>query len=357
MSDIWQGILRGAGLALIKLEQIHKAYQSGGRETIALRDVSLSIQPGEIFGIIGRSGAGKSTLIRMLNLLERPGSGEVVLNDVDMTALDERALRKMRHRIGMVFQHFNLLQSKTVLENVCLPMRLAGVPRARQIERAHEVLALVGLQDHAQKYPRQLSGGQQQRVGIARALANEPQLLLCDEATSALDPETTQSILALLAEINERLGITIVLITHSMDVIRQICHRVAVVEAGEIVESGEVLDVLLRPSHVVTRGLLSQDAGDAESWRRLLPEGNAGDGRVLRLRYEGLRVTEPLISQISRDLSLDISILQGSVGMMGETPYGQLVIHAQGGAERLLQLTSVLQAQGVDYEELEPWTG
>lgn len=243
---------------MIRLEHIYKTYTSGKKTITALDDINLEIRAGEVFGIIGRSGAGKSTLIRMLNLLERPCQGEVWLQEKNLCLLSDAQLRLERQKIGMVFQHFNLLQMRTVLDNVCFPLRLAGLKRKAQQERALEVLELVGLSEHVHKYPRQLSGGQQQRVGIARALANHPQLLLCDEATSALDPETTQSILRLLSEINQRLGITIVLITHSMDVIRAICDRVAVIEAAKLVEVGQVLDVFSSPQHTVTRSLLAE---------------------------------------------------------------------------------------------------
>ncbi len=254
---------------MIRLKQIYKTYVSGNKTVVALDEINLHVCAGDVFGIIGRSGAGKSTLIRMLNLLERPSKGEVWLQDQNLCILSDKQLRQERQKIGMVFQHFNLLQMRTVLDNVCFPLRLAGLNRAAQRERALEVLDVVGLSDQADKYPRQLSGGQQQRVGIARALANKPQLLLCDEATSALDPETTQSILRLLAQINQRLGITIVLITHSMDVIRSICDRVAVIEAGKLVEVGPVKEVFLQPQHVVTQSLLlAQQAVDYEELRR-----------------------------------------------------------------------------------------
>lgn len=240
---------------MIRLEHIYKNYFTAQKQVTALDNINLNINEGEVFGIIGRSGAGKSTLIRMLNLLERPCSGEVWLQDQCISELSETELRRIRQKIGMVFQHFNLLQMRTVLDNVCFPLRLAGLNKKQQHERAQEVLELVGLSEHIHKYPRQLSGGQKQRVGIARALANNPQLLLCDEATSALDPETTQSILRLLAEISKNLGITIVLITHSMDVIRSICDRVAVIDAAKVVEMGQVVDVFLHPQHAVTQSL------------------------------------------------------------------------------------------------------
>lgn len=336
---------------MILLENIHKTYASPGRVSHALAGVDLHIKQGEVFGIIGRSGAGKSTLIRMLNLLERPTQGEVWVRGQNITQLGESQLRSFRHGVGMVFQHFNLLRSRTVLDNVCFPLRLAGLKRAEQLERAHEVLALVGLTDHAKKYPRQLSGGQQQRVGIARALANRPELLLCDEATSALDPETTQSILRLLLDINKRLGLTIVLITHGMDVIRTVCDRVAVIDAGVIVELGDVLDVFLHPAHPVTQSLLSESGIDAEGWRDMA-QGIVG--RLIRLSFRGESTIKPMLSQVSRDLNLDLSILQGSVGRIKDTPYGQLVIAVQGDPAAQEKLKGVFATAGVECEVLRP---
>ena len=335
---------------MIVLENISKTYLATGVEVAALSNVNLRINEGEVFGIIGRSGAGKSTLIRLLNLLERPSSGKVVFKGTCLSDLDEPQLRPIRQKIGMVFQHFNLLQSKTVIDNVCFPLKLAGMSRQDRHKRAMEVLDLVGLSGHAGKYPRQLSGGQQQRVGIARALANRPSLLLCDEATSALDPETTQSILSLLQQINRDLGLTIVLITHSMDVIRQICHRVAVIEKGQVVESGDVLDVFLHPKHETTQSLLAQSGIDTDGWKAML---NHGQGRVLRLTFKGDAATAPMISRISRDLGLDISILQGSIGRINQTPYGQLVIQAQGDHVSLARLEGLLDSLEISHEELQ----
>ncbi|MDR4125306.1 methionine ABC transporter ATP-binding protein [Yanghanlia caeni] len=334
---------------MIVLENLRKTYATPERVSHALAGVSLRIERGEIFGIIGRSGAGKSTLIRMLNLLERPTEGRVEIDGQEITALSEAELRRFRQSVGMVFQHFNLLSSRTVIDNVCFPLRLAGMGRREQRERAHEVLALVGLSEHAHKYPRQLSGGQQQRVGIARALANKPRLLLCDEATSALDPETTQSILRLLLDINRRLGLTIVLITHGMDVIRAVCDRVAVIDAGVIVECGDVLDVFLHPRHGVTQSLLFESGLDAEGWRDV---AQGVQGSLLRLSFKGASTLQPLLSRVSRDLGVDLSILQGSVGRIKDTPYGQLVVAVQGQADACARLPEVLRAEGVVCEEL-----
>lgn len=336
---------------MIRLEQIYKTYVSGSKRITALDDINLEIAAGEVFGIIGRSGAGKSTLIRLLNLLERPSQGQVWLNDEQIDTLSESQLRVVRQKIGMVFQHFNLLQMRTVLDNVCFPLRLAGLNRKQQRERALEVLELVGLKDHVNKYPRQLSGGQQQRVGIARALANRPQLLLCDEATSALDPETTQSILRLLSDINKDLGITIVLITHSMDVIRTICDRVAVIEGGKLVEMGQVLDVFLHPQHEVTQSLLSESGLDADGWQDLAQHI---EGRLLRLSFKGDSTSAPVLSQISRTFQMDLSILQGAVSRIKDTPYGQLVVAAKGDVSRWAEVEALLAQNGVDCEVLRP---
>jgi D-methionine transport system ATP-binding protein len=337
--------------ALIRLDNIHKTYAAPGRVSHALAGVDLHVREGEVFGIIGRSGAGKSTLIRMLNLLETPTAGTVWVGGEDITKFTEAQLRQFRHNVGMVFQHFNLLRSRTVLDNVCFPLRLAGLGRAQQLERAHEVLALVGLSDHVKKHPRQLSGGQQQRVGIARALANSPKLLLCDEATSALDPETTQSVLRLLLDINKRLGLTIVLITHGMDVIRAVCDRVAVIDAGRIVELGEVPDVFLHPSHPVTQSLLSESGMDAEGWREM---AKGTQGRLVRLSFRGDSTVQPMLSRVGRELNLDFSILQGSVGRIKDTPYGQLVVVVHGSQDTQTQLADAFAAQGVQCEVLRP---
>lgn len=336
---------------MIDLENIRKTFESAGRTVHALADVNLNIREGEVFGIIGRSGAGKSTLIRMLNLLERPSEGIVRVDGHDITAYSDAQLREYRRSVGMVFQHFNLLRARTVMDNVCFPLRLSGgMSKADREARAREVLSLVGLSDQSHKYPGQLSGGQQQRVGIARALASKPRILLCDEATSALDPETTQSILRLLGDINQRLGLTIVLITHSMDVIRAVCDRVAVIEAGRIVEVGQVLEVFLHPQHDATRSLLAESGLDGgEGWRAMT---DGVPGRLLRLSYRGGATAQPLLSRISRDLNLDLSILQGSVGRIKETPYGQLIVAAQGADASLDALAGVLDQAGVHYEVL-----
>lgn len=243
---------------MIQLQNITKKYKTANGELTAVKDVNLTINKGEIFGIIGYSGAGKSTMIRLLNGLEKPTAGTVTVNNQEFSSIKGQKLRAARQKVSMIFQHFNLLWSRTVAENIAFPLEIAGVPKAQREARVKELIALVGLEGRDKAYPSQLSGGQKQRVGIARALANNPEVLLCDEATSALDPETTDAILDLLVDINERLGLTIVLITHEMHVIRKICHRVAVMEAGEIVERGEVLQVFQAPQAAITKKFVSQ---------------------------------------------------------------------------------------------------
>lgn len=335
---------------MIELRNVGKTYPTAAGAFQALRDIDLDIRRGEVFGIIGRSGAGKSTLLRLLNLLERPTQGAVRIGGQDITQLDGPGLRKLRQRIGMVFQHFNLLSSRTVYENVRFPLRVAGeLSRGEQHSRVMEVLQLVGLADQARKYPRQLSGGQRQRVGVARSLANRPNLLLCDEATSALDPETTQSILRLLLEINRSLGITIALITHGMDVIRAVADRVAILDHGRLVELGDVIDVFLNPRHETTRALLAESGVESESWQ----DSVSDSGRVLRLTYKGEAVALPVLSRYGRELGLDFSILQGSVGRIKDMPYGQLTISLTHEDDaRVEQLLAALTGHGIHHQVL-----
>ena len=332
---------------MISLHNITKTYTSGGRRSAALSDVDLDIPRGEIFGIIGASGAGKSTLVRLINLLERPETGDLTVNNRRTAEVRGRELLRLRREIGMVFQHFNLLSSKTVAENVAFPLQLAGVRDRREIAvRVAEMLDRVGLSDHATKYPRQLSGGQKQRVGIARALACRPAILLCDEATSALDPETTRSVLALLSEINRDLGLTIVLITHEMDVVRQICHRVAVLDAGRIVETGPVADVFLRPQHPATLALVREAAREDIRISAAAPFGSA----VYRLTFVGDNAQGSLLGRLSRELGIDFGILGGQIGTIRDTPFTQLTVALSGKA--IAAAVVRLDAAGVGAELL-----
>lgn len=323
---------------MISFQSVGKTFARASAP--ALRDVSLEIAPGEVFGVIGQSGAGKSTLIRLINGLERPSAGRVITDGEDVGALDAAALRALRRRVGMIFQHFNLLSSKTVAANVAFPLKVAGASSKQISDRVAELLTLVGLTDHAAKYPAQLSGGQKQRVGIARALASGPRILLCDEATSALDPQTTEQILDLLGQLNRELGLTIVLITHEMEVIRRVCHRVAVLDAGAVVETGEVAEVFLHPQHTVTRRLVADAAGLA---------GEGSPAGALRLTFRGAATYEPILGRIARDTGVDYSILAGRIDRVRDEPYGQLLVSLVGGDVDLARQR--LEAAGVRVEE------
>ena len=334
---------------MIRFVDVHKSYRVDGKDIPALQPFDLDIADGEVFGIIGLSGAGKSTLIRLINLLERPSGGHIFVGDIEMTALAEPALRAQRRRIGMIFQHFNLLASQTVADNVAFPLRLAGERDTGVLRaRVDELLARVGLTAHAEKYPSQLSGGQKQRVGIARALANRPSILLCDEATSALDPQTTASVLELLAEINRELKLTIVLITHEMDVVRRVCDRVAVLDAGAIVERGAVADVFLHPRHPTTKRFVNE-ALPEEAASELAPFAEV-PGRILRLSFRGGATLTPSLSQVARETGVEFNILAGRIDRIKDLPYGQLTLAMQG--ERVDAALSALRKAGIEIEEM-----
>ncbi|HEK1824086.1 methionine ABC transporter ATP-binding protein [Pseudomonas aeruginosa] len=315
---------------MIEFHDVHKTYRVAGREIPALQPTRLNIQAGQIFGLIGHSGAGKSTLLRLINRLEEPSGGRILVEGEDVTALAAEGLRRFRQRVGMIFQHFNLLSSKTVADNIAMPLRLAGgFSRAEVDARVSELLARVGLSDHARKYPAQLSGGQKQRVGIARALACRPSILLCDEATSALDPQTTASVLQLLAEINRELKLTIVLITHEMDVIRRVCDQVAVMDGGAIVEQGDVADVFLHPQHPTTRRFVFEAERVDEDERH--DDFAHVPGLILRLTFRGEATYAPLLGTVARQTGVDYSILSGRIDRIKDTPYGQLTLALVGG--------------------------
>ena len=333
---------------MIEFEQLRKAYRVDGREVVALHPLDLRVERGEVFGIVGHSGAGKSTLIRLVNRLEEPSGGHLRIDGVDVTALDAAGLRALRRRIGMIFQHFNLLSSRTVAGNVAFPLELAGAPRPRIRARVDELLERVGLGEHAGKYPAQLSGGQKQRVGIARALATGPDILLCDEATSALDPQTTASVLALLDRINRELGLTIVLITHEMEVIRRVCDRVGVLDGGRLVETGPVAQVFLHPQHATTRRFVREDGGD----EALLPALAQVPGRIVRLTFLGQQTFEPLLAEAARACGVDFSILSGRIDRIKDTPYGQVVVALSG--EQAQHACTWLADAGVAVEVLRP---
>ncbi|WP_313692073.1 methionine ABC transporter ATP-binding protein [Achromobacter mucicolens] len=321
--------------AHIVFEGLQKQYQGPAGPVAALSDVSFSIARGEVFGIIGRSGAGKSTLLRSINMLERPSAGRVLVDGVDVGSLDEDALVDLRRRIGMIFQHFNLLSAKTVAENVALPLRVAGVKPAAARARVEALLDMVGLRDKADVYPSKLSGGQKQRVGIARALVHEPEVLLCDEATSALDPETTQSILALLLDINRKLGLTVVLITHDMAVIREVCHNVLVLDGGRKVELGEVWRVFGNPQADATRALLRPLQHDlpADLAARLVPDLHGRPGvAVLRLRFTGQGRPDGVSLQALAAMGPGATLLHGGLDRLRGHAQGSLLVSVPAGA-------------------------
>ncbi|RON58807.1 methionine ABC transporter ATP-binding protein [Pseudomonas frederiksbergensis] len=329
--------------AHVRFIGLGKTYNGQQGPVAALHGIDLAIQRGEVFGIIGRSGAGKSSLIRTINRLEQPSTGRVLIDQVDIGDFDEDRLVALRRRIGMIFQHFNLMSAKTVWQNVELPLKVAGVPKDKREKKVRELLELVGLQEKHKAYPAQLSGGQKQRVGIARALVHDPEILLCDEATSALDPETTQSILGLLREINQRLGLTIVLITHEMAVIRDICDRVVVLEHGRVVEQGPVWEVFGNPQHEVSKTLLAplQHALPEELQSRLRAQPQSAEAAVvLRLQFTGSATDEPDLAALFAALGGRVRLLQGGVERIQGHALGQLLLAVAGsalGAEELRQ--------------------
>lgn len=312
---------------MIELKQIVKRYHTKNKDVLAVDHVDLNIQSGSIFGVIGFSGAGKSTLIRMFNNLEAPTSGEVIIDGDSISQLSKSDLRKKRQKVSMIFQHFNLLWSRTVLKNITFPLEIAGLSREEAKRKANELIELVGLKGRENAYPSELSGGQKQRVGIARALANDPTVLLCDEATSALDPQTTDEILDLLLKIREQQNLTIVLITHEMQVIRRICDEVAVMENGRVIEQGQVSQVFENPQHEVTRRFVKDDLNEdfEESLDALEPLDN--NSYIVRLNFNGENTTQPIVSYITKTHQIDVNILEADIKNTRNGTLGFLVIH------------------------------
>ncbi len=339
----------------IALRDLRRTFPGRGAAVRALDGVSLDVAPGEVFGIVGRSGAGKSTLLRCVNLLERPDAGTVEVLGQDVTGLDEAALRRARRGIGMVFQHFNLLSSRTVAGNVAFPLAIAGVPRAEREARVAEVLPLVGLSDKRDAYPAQLSGGQKQRVGIARALASRPRVLLCDEATSALDPETTGEILALIRDVRDRLDLTVLLITHEMSVVKAICDRVAVMEAGRVIESGRVFDVFTRPSHPTTRRFIGEVIGHVVppgTVARLPAPGAGEERRLLQVLFAGPSSTRAVVSEASRRFGVDLNIVSGRIDEIAGEPFGLMALAAYGTPAAIADTAAWMRGLGLDVAEI-----
>ena len=331
---------------IIQIQHLTKTFGSGETAVHALEDINLDIFPGEIFGIIGLSGAGKSTLVRCMNLLEKPTAGTVLVDGQDMTSLSGRALREARRNVTMIFQSFNLLMQRSCLKNVCFPMELAGVPRAQARHRAMELLELVGLADKADAYPAQLSGGQKQRVAIARALATNPKVLLCDEATSALDPTTTASILSLLKDLNQTLGVTVVVITHQMSVIEEICSRVAILDGGSVAEQGSVQEIFSNPSTDAARRLVYPGGAQVSQ----IPPSS----RAVRISFNGGTVYQPLIASLAIDCGVKVNILAADTRNINGHAFGTMLLSLPEDANEASKALSYIRSQpNITAEEVE----
>ena len=341
---------------MIVIEDAYKTFESGARKVDAVRGVSLTIQDGEIFGVIGYSGAGKSTLIRLINLLERPTSGRIFVNGQELTALSPKELRQARRKIGMIFQHFNLMKSRTVYSNVAYPLRGSSLSKEERRNKVMNLLKLVGLEEKALAYPAQLSGGQKQRVAIARALANDPTVLLCDEATSALDPQTTQDILRLLRDVNRKLGITIVLITHEIAVVKEICTRLAVMDAGRVVEEGAIYDVFSQPKAELTQRFI-RTTNNLARFEELLANApdslNLMPGDVIaQMEFHGGSAGHALVSTLSREYGVDISIVFGNIDILQATPLGTLIVIFRGPVDQVQKALLAAEKSEVQVEVL-----
>ena len=332
--------------SIIQIQQLYKTFGGGAAAVHALEDISLDIQAGEIFGIVGLSGAGKSTLVRCMNLLERPTAGTVIVDGRSMTELSEKELRLQRRKITMIFQSFNLLMQRTCLKNVCFPMEIAGVPRDRARKRALELLEIVGLSEKAESYPSQLSGGQKQRVAIARALATDPKVLLCDEATSALDPTTTASILGLLKDLNAKLGVTVVVITHQMSVIEEICSRVAILDGGAVAEMGEVQEIFSNPSTDAARRLVYPGGVSISQY--------PASTRAVRVSFNGGTAYQPLIASVAIDCGVKLNILGADTRNVGGKALGTMLLGLPEDSNEAAKALSYIRAQPhVTVEEVE----
>ena len=340
---------------MIKLERVSKSFGNGQQKLEAVKDVSLNIERGDIFGIIGFSGAGKSTLLRMVNLLEEPTSGQITVDKYQLDSISSKDLRKLRRKIGMIFQTFNLFNSRTVYGNIAYPLRLEKKSKVEIDQRVKELLRFVGLEDKADKYPEQLSGGQKQRVGIARALATSPSILICDEATSALDPETTGEILNLLKRINEEYNITILLITHEMNVIRKICNRVAVMEDGRVIEEGQVFDIFSNPQEKTTQNFISSVLNDKLSPRLLKKVRNEHIGKLYQVIFSGGKASQPILSELTTKHHIHFNIIYGSINELQDQLFGNLIVEFIGEDQKvdevIKELSQVVKIREVTNDE------
>lgn len=338
-------------MAGIVIENVCKTFSTKDGKVEALKNISLSIESGDIYGIIGMSGAGKSTLVRCMNFLEQPSEGRVLIDGKSLGDFSEKELRKQRESIGMIFQHFNLLMQKSVLENVCFPLYIQGKKKQEARKRAEELLEIVGLKDKKKAYPSQLSGGQKQRVAIARALASDPKILLCDEATSALDPQTTSSILELLKDINKRFGITIVIITHQMSVVREICTHVAIMNEGQVAEQGLVSEIFSRPKSAVAKEIIRRDAGtDVEARTTGLP-GEIQSGMIIRIVFSENSAFEPVISNLVLNFREPVNILRADTKNVGGVAKGEMILEFMKGSKNVEEMKKYLEERGLAVEE------
>ena len=333
---------------IIRLKGVTKEFDTKGGKVVALKDIDLDIERGDSYGIIGLSGAGKSTLVRTINLLEEPTEGKVIFNGSTLTGLKNKDLNIHRRKISMIFQQFNLLMQRDAIGNILFPLEIAGVPKAEALEKAQELLKVVDLEDRAHSYPSQLSGGQKQRVAIARALASDPEVILCDEATSALDPKTTRSILSLLRKINEERGITLVVITHEMEVIKQLCNKVAVIENGEIVERGEVSEIFKKPKTKAARKLFFPDGRSHEK-----PLTKTSTKNRVRLVFDEATAGEPIIANMIMELKAPVNFLYANLDVLGGAQKGQMVICLAADKETADKQKEYLKAKGVEFTEIE----
>ena len=336
---------------MIEFKNISKRYDLKGQTLLALDDIQLTIPAGSIFGIIGYSGAGKSTLIRLINLLERPTQGQIIINQKDFTALDARALRQERANIGMIFQHFNLLQTKTVSDNIEMPLKLLGVAKADRKKRLNELLEFIDLTHKKDAYPDELSGGQKQRVGIARALVNHPKILLCDEATSALDPQTTKSVLALLKKINKEQGITIVMVTHEMDVIESVCDYVAVMEQGKVIETGSTLEIFSQPQHPTTKNFIQTVLQQQLPVNILNNLENQNHKSIYNLQFLGTSAQETVVQAAIKQFDISLNILFANMTEINGTVIGQMFIQLLGDPNIIQQTIDFFEKNGVKVEQ------
>ena len=343
---------RGEDMSEIEIKNVSKKYETKDGTVEALKNVSLSIEQGDIYGIIGMSGAGKSTLVRCMNFLEEPTEGQVLIKGRTLGSLSKKELRKQREDIGMIFQHFNLLMQKSVIDNVCFPLYIQGKKKKEARAKALELLEIVGLQDRAKAYPAQLSGGQKQRVAIARALASNPKILLCDEATSALDPQTTASILELLESINKRFGITIVIITHQMSVVREICSHVAIMKSGEVVEDGKVSEIFTHPKSDVARELISRDLGnDIENTGKVAAK--ISKGKNVRIVFSENSSFEPVIANMILQFNEPVNILKANTKNVGGVAKGEMILGFQEDSNNVEKMKEYLIERGLEIEEVD----